>query len=317
MLIIDVPDNPLKQIPVLVEARAAQTDAKESQRLYGAVGVCHVSPELKSPPSEKDQNASFSRFTISPRDAAYNIFFQKYPDYRYAWSNTEEPERSGKGPNFLSFYAGDAGDAGDAGVEILQPPKHGALSKDLSPHKDIFYFPSQGYSGIDKAVFLVNIQGYKIKVVYYIKVADINVDKTVENYLNRYCPAGNGVIIPNASDMGGITTASLGSTIANLTDGACSLSLPERFTGYDYASPAVTFTNLTGAAVGETKSLRADASITLNIDAAGHGWFIDYTPYLNEEFLPTANPNAWIASLGRVRIAYLPGSRLISHLWKW
>jgi hypothetical protein len=32
------------------------------------------------------------------------------------------------------------------------------------------------------------------------------------------------------------------------------------------------------------------AKITLDTDAAGYGWFIDYTPYLNEEWLPTSNP---------------------------
>lgn len=56
----------------------------------------------------------------------------------------------------------------------------------------------------------------------------------------------------------------------------------------------VNTTDLTGAAVGSTTG----SSITLDTDAAGYGWHIDYTPYLNEEYLPTSNPYEWIAKPG-------------------
>jgi hypothetical protein len=36
-------------------------------------------------------------------------------------------------------------------------------------------------------------------------------------------------------------------------------------------------------------------AITLDTTAADHGWFLDYTPYLNEEFLPTHSPYIWTA----------------------
>ena len=36
----------------------------------------------------------------------------------------------------------------------------------------------------------------------------------------------------------------------------------------------------------------------MDADAAGHGWFIDPTPDSNEEFLPTSNPNEWVAKEG-------------------
>jgi hypothetical protein len=36
----------------------------------------------------------------------------------------------------------------------------------------------------------------------------------------------------------------------------------------------------------------------VNADAAGHGWYIDYTPYLNEEYLPTSKPYEWMANPG-------------------
>jgi hypothetical protein len=43
----------------------------------------------------------------------------------------------------------------------------------------------------------------------------------------------------------------------------------------------VAFANLSGAALGQTFGDK----ITLDADAAGHGWYIDYTPYLNEATL--------------------------------
>lgn len=53
-----------------------------------------------------------------------------------------------------------------------------------------------------------------------------------------------------------------------------------------------TLAQTTGTGPGPT------AQITLDTDAAGYGWFIDDTPYLNDEFLPTSNPNEWVARPG-------------------
>ena len=58
------------------------------------------------------------------------------------------------------------------------------------------------------------------------------------------------------------------------------------------------FSNLTGSAVGETTGEGSSAQITLDANAAGYNWFIDPTPTDNSEFLPTANPNEWIAKAG-------------------
>ncbi len=55
----------------------------------------------------------------------------------------------------------------------------------------------------------------------------------------------------------------------------------------------VTIADLPAGALGQSTT-----TITLDTNAAGHGWFIDYTPWLNEEYLPTANPNVWQARPG-------------------
>jgi hypothetical protein len=50
------------------------------------------------------------------------------------------------------------------------------------------------------------------------------------------------------------------------------------------------FPVLSGGTLGSTSG----STIILDIDAAGYGWFIDYTPYLDEKYLPTSNPYEWI-----------------------
>ena len=51
---------------------------------------------------------------------------------------------------------------------------------------------------------------------------------------------------------------------------------------------------LAGQSLGQSTS----TNITLDDDASGHNWFIDTTPGDNEEFLPTSNPNVWVARPG-------------------
>lgn len=60
----------------------------------------------------------------------------------------------------------------------------------------------------------------------------------------------------------------------------------------------MSFANLPDFALGHTTGTGSAAEITLDTDAAGHGWFVDATPLLNEEFLPTSNPGEWVARPG-------------------
>jgi hypothetical protein len=57
------------------------------------------------------------------------------------------------------------------------------------------------------------------------------------------------------------------------------------------------FTNWQTTATGNT------TQITLDTNAAGHGWFIDSTLDQNDEFLPTSNLYVWIAKAGLQQIA--------------
>jgi hypothetical protein len=62
----------------------------------------------------------------------------------------------------------------------------------------------------------------------------------------------------------------------------------------DTADISLSIADLPGAAVGQTTG----SNITLDTNAAGNGWFIDSTPWDNSEFLPTSNPNEWVAKAG-------------------
>ena len=52
------------------------------------------------------------------------------------------------------------------------------------------------------------------------------------------------------------------------------------------------FDNLDTGVIGQENA----NGIALDATAAGHGWFIDYTPTSTREFLPTSNPNEWVAA---------------------
>ncbi|WP_334407672.1 Ig-like domain-containing protein [Bradyrhizobium sp. AZCC 2289] len=60
--------------------------------------------------------------------------------------------------------------------------------------------------------------------------------------------------------------------------------------------PNLQFTNLLGITLGETELF--GQIVTLDQNAAGYGWFVDATPVSNEEFLPTSDPNVFVAPPG-------------------
>ena len=61
----------------------------------------------------------------------------------------------------------------------------------------------------------------------------------------------------------------------------------------------VTFGDLPGSSLAQTTGTGPSASITLDKDAEGRGWYIDETPLDNiDDYLPTSNPNIWQAKAG-------------------
>jgi hypothetical protein len=158
---------------------------------------------------------------------------------------------------------------------LLVEPQHGRLNEivvhdeSLVPHHDDYrsyiYYPDPGYIGEDSATFMVEFEGKYYKVEIEIQVRVIIDDH--DNYGCDSRPKGIKVRKPSRGDTGD--------------------------TSLDLSS-IVSFADLSGSALGSTTGDK----ITLDDNAAGHGWFIDYTPYLNEEWLPTSNPYEWQAKPG-------------------
>ncbi|MBC3936228.1 cadherin-like domain-containing protein [Undibacterium sp. CY7W] len=191
--------------------------------------------------------------------------------------------------------------SGQAKVTVLQPPKHGLVRlldesdrgvifpKDAAPvdpnDGTYLYLPENGYLGKDRATILVELGGKKVKIIYFFEAVDgpAGEPETIE----ARCPykVSDWKISSNLPEgTSGFTnwqtTANLNAMLAN-------------------ASGSLTnFSDLAGSAVGQTTGQGKDAQITLDTNAAGHGWFIDSTPDQNDEFLPTSNPDVWIAKSG-------------------
>ncbi len=146
-------------------------------------------------------------------------------------------------------------------ITLLEATKHGSITG-LTVFQ---YTPEPNYFGKDKATFMAEFEGKRYKIIL-----DIHVVTKVDEGDNptTTCPPPK-LIKVNGKPVSGSS-------------------------GYDFGSVSVTFADLTGGALGQTTG----SSITLDTTAAGNGWFIDTTPGDNSEYLPTSNPNEWVAKAG-------------------
>jgi VCBS repeat-containing protein len=153
----------------------------------------------------------------------------------------------------------------DIKTTLLQGTQHGKIFAEVDNVglTSYHYDPAPGFYGNDEAVFMAEYAGKRYKIVIQIKVT--------ENFNENdpQCPDNLPVLIK-------ATKPSSGNS------------------GYNLNSVSVSFTDLSGSALGQTNA----NGITLDTNASGYGWFIDTTPSLNEEWLPTSNPNEWVAKEG-------------------
>ena len=146
------------------------------------------------------------------------------------------------------------------------------------------YITAPGYHGRDQAVFSVEYRGKRYRIDLEIRVYNF-IPQASEGI---GCPAPRLIkIVPKHSgadsDNSQVVTAStrldqFGDTLAG--------------------EIKVAYAALGGATLAQVTGTAPNATITLDTNAAGHGWYVDYTPYLNEEYLPTSNPNLWVAKEG-------------------
>ncbi|MBI3713668.1 MAG: matrixin family metalloprotease [Burkholderiales bacterium] len=149
---------------------------------------------------------------------------------------------------------------------LIVAPKHGKLSEVVANNGYRFYGydPEPGYLGKDSVEFIVEAKGKVYKVVLNLAI----VERADDSVAQKVCPE-------------------------------IKMRKVSYFNGWEsYSTFAVQFKNIDGQSLGETVGQGTTAQITLDSNAAGHGWFIDATPDNNEEFLPTSDPEVWIAKAG-------------------
>jgi hypothetical protein len=136
---------------------------------------------------------------------------------------------------------------------MLEGTKHGKIFSEVDNLglTSYHYDPEPSYIGNDRAIFLAEFEGKVYKIVVELHVF-MGVDENSPS-----CPPPT-LIKVNGKPVSGSSS-------------------------FDLNSIPVTFSDLTGAAIGQT---------------AGYNWFIDTTPADNSEFLPTSNPNEWVAKAG-------------------
>jgi VCBS repeat-containing protein len=186
-----------------------------------------------------------------------------------------------------------------ASISLLQAPKHGELEID-SAGRAGYFVTTPDYIGPDRATVLVEIGKYKVKVIYHFNVMR-GVPPAGEQGRptedKRYCPNGRVWKIslnpddPNAP----IYTFDSPTQLTTYLAGAINVD--------------INITDLAGGAVGQTTG----TTITLDDNAAVHGWFIDTTPGDNAEYLPTHNPNEWIAKTGSAAAGKLDMLSVLLH----
>jgi hypothetical protein len=159
----------------------------------------------------------------------------------------------------------------NAKVTIIHPPLHGKLIN--KSEVSFAYFPEADYFGQDKIVALVDLtSGEQITVVFFINMVHHGIQESQES-IREFC-----------GSKGEFWKISLSPDPTNAISPLDNLN--------------ISFSDFSGSALAQITGSGSSAQITLDLDAAGHGWYIDYTPYLNEEYLPTSNPYEWIAKPG-------------------
>ena len=258
MFVMDIPPDVPTQYATVVIAQATQVQ-KSKAKTDRTVGICQA---LSNPAMPGIPGATVSAYnTLTPPLAVKNYF-------------RIVENRTVKGPST---------------VTVLEKPKHGEL-EDMGTfvtrhgvrvdtgQRSYSYLPNSGYLGKDRATLLVEIGGFKVKLVYFFQVEPV-VDYKVEEIVCPNSPYWKISVNPN--DPGG-------PLLTNMS------SLPTTNTFAGITRPTLVFADLPGNAVGQT----IGNTITLDINAAGNGWFIDSTPGMNEEFVATSNPNEWVARVG-------------------
>lgn len=139
MLVFDLPDISASFTPPVVQMAA--TVAPKSTVYDGAIGTCQ---DIHSGPVTYPSSAEY--------DLAATSYSAQLIKEKFGVVVTKEDRRNAK-------------------VTLLNAPQHGRVVEGddkVENHPD--YHPNPDFTGKDRATFLVEIAGYKIRVEYYLRV---------------------------------------------------------------------------------------------------------------------------------------------------
>ena len=233
MIAINVPDLPNHPPTILVAAKADKNQLHSVKRAR-AMAVCEIAENVSNSPKKQ--------FPIEPFDMvrAYFAEFEK---------------------RIVEDYTGNLLGNNTSTSTVIEKPKHGKLiddsyKLDAGPVFNAYkYEPEDGFVGQDEFVIDSKINVWKVRLHYRVHVVDGS-----EKYRSSRELCGESGFIRKISSLptDPISLASL----QRSNDLATILAS---------ASNALTnFTNLPGAAVGETTGTGNTATITLDTNAAGH-----------------------------------------------
>jgi hypothetical protein len=205
--------------------------------------------------------------------------------------------------NYFRAYENRKVNEWDISVSLLEMPKNGELKlghyiQDSLAYesygKTISYFrydPKTGYLGKDRAVFAATYDGKRYKVFL-----DIVVSQAIAETGPATCSEPQLIRVKKPVKTSALDGAD--PIFANdLTAWQLSASLSALIAS---AQQTLTgFADLPVTALGQTTGEGATAAITLDTNAAGHGWYVDPTPLDNaDDYLPTSQASVWQAKAG-------------------
>jgi len=214
---------------------------------YSAVLISQSKSKAPVPPKEKDMvycqdvESADGTSSFNSLPVLYGVLFKL--------GYSEKQIQSGKVP---------ASVLSEIKVTVSEAPKRGTVTRMEPDGYGWKYKPEEDYEGPDKVSFVVEARGRRFKIMVNLLVhQSVN-----ENAKKPACEAFFRKPINKTGMLDGQPTYAA----------AWSPLLRQAFSQIAYS-----FTNLPGTAVGETVGEGTSATITLDTNAAGHGWFIDST----------------------------------------
>jgi hypothetical protein len=179
MMIVAPPDIPPQEPLIVVQVLAVKpVNDMTFPSFKGEMGSCMVSPTVEHLGAGVSPIATGEGMPLFPELTALRWF----PD---AESNVDLQAAAEAAP-----------------VQVIQTPAYGTVTYNMNT-VSLVYKPNPTYVGNDKVVFVVDIDGSKIKVTHFIEV--INTDVTLDNHselLKKYCPQGSDWRISDSSTQG-------------------------------------------------------------------------------------------------------------------